>query len=271
MLPRFWIITGSIVVCLALAVPAVMAQQMSSEGDRVATPTVSIGHDPALGEASASPNYGTDDFTMFNLSAAAFNPEDSSTTYAYGGNGYIYRTGGSLSLFWAPVVLPAGASFTGFRIFYYDNSSNDIYAYFTRYYGTDSYEDIASWTSSGTPGYSSYFISVGSTISYKDGSGNEQCFVIVVSLPSGSSTMFKGVRLLYYRQVSPAPASATFSDVPVGSQGFAQVEALAASGITAGCDSSHYCPSQPVTRLQMAIYLAKALGLHWTGDEHVAP
>jgi hypothetical protein len=37
-----------------------------------------------------------------------------------------------------------------------------------------------------------------------------------------------------------------------------------ASGITAGCGGGNYCPDAP-TRRQMAIFLAKALGLHW-GD-----
>ncbi len=45
--------------------------------------------------------------------------------------------------------------------------------------------------------------------------------------------------------------------------GFQYVEALVASGITGGCGSGSYCPDNPVTRRQMAIFLAKALGLHW--------
>jgi len=63
--------------------------------------------------------------------------------------------------------------------------------------------------------------------------------------------------------VSPAPATATFHDVPVGAFGFQHIEALVDSGITAGWRGGNYCPDDDVTRVQMAVFLAKALGLHW--------
>jgi len=71
------------------------------------------------------------------------------------------------------------------------------------------------------------------------------------------------VRIFYELQVSPAPAIATFADVPVGAFAFQHIEALAASGITAGCGGGDYCPDAPVTRAQMAVFLSKALGLYW--------
>ena len=79
----------------------------------------------------------------------------------------------------------------------------------------------------------------------------------------GPAMRIRQVRLLYRRQVSPAPTAATFGDVPVAHPFFQFVEALAASGITAGCGSGNYCPDAPLTRGQMAVFLAKALGLHW--------
>jgi hypothetical protein len=48
------------------------------------------------------------------------------------------------------------------------------------------------------------------------------------------------VRVYYQLQVSPAPAVATFNDVPTGHPFFRFVEALAASGITAGCGGGNY-------------------------------
>jgi hypothetical protein len=65
------------------------------------------------------------------------------------------------------------------------------------------------------------------------------------------------------RQVSPAPATATFGDVPTDHNFFQFVEALAKSGITGGCGGGNYCPDAPLTRGQMAVFLAKALGLQW--------
>jgi S-layer homology domain len=67
----------------------------------------------------------------------------------------------------------------------------------------------------------------------------------------------------HHLQVSPAPGAATFGDVPTGHPFFQFVEALAASGITAGCGNGNFCPDAPLTRGQMAVFLSKALGLHW--------
>ena len=72
-----------------------------------------------------------------------------------------------------------------------------------------------------------------------------------------------GAAVRWSRTVSPAPATATFGDVPTGSSCFRFVEALADAGITGGCGGGNYCPDDPLTRGQMAVFLAVALGLHW--------
>jgi len=55
----------------------------------------------------------------------------------------------------------------------------------------------------------------------------------------------------------PPCVVATFADVPCSS-GFAPwVNELAARGITAGCGGDDYCPSNPVTRAQMAVFLLR--------------
>jgi hypothetical protein len=63
--------------------------------------------------------------------------------------------------------------------------------------------------------------------------------------------------------VSPAPGTATFNDVPTTHPFFQFIEALHASGITGGCSAAPplYCPDNSVSRGQMAVFLAKALGL----------
>ena len=67
----------------------------------------------------------------------------------------------------------------------------------------------------------------------------------------------------YFLQVSPAPDTATFTDVPTSHPFFQYIEALAASGITGGCGGGNYCPNAPLTRGQMAVFLSKALGLEF--------
>ncbi len=57
--------------------------------------------------------------------------------------------------------------------------------------------------------------------------------------------------------VPPAATGARFDDVPQGFWAADWIEQLAAEGVTSGCDSSNYCPDAPVTRAEMAVFLAK--------------
>lgn len=77
----------------------------------------------------------------------------------------------------------------------------------------------------------------------------------------GEALQVQKVRVSWTRQVSPAPATPTFNDVPTSDPLFQFVEALAKSGITGGCGAGSYCPGQPLTRGQMAVFIAKGLGL----------
>src|SRR4029079_12172866 len=54
----------------------------------------------------------------------------------------------------------------------------------------------------------------------------------------------------------------TFQDVGPSSPFYLYVEALAAAGITGGCKAVPplYCPTQNVSREQMAIFIVRALG-----------
>jgi hypothetical protein len=80
-----------------------------------------------------------------------------------------------------------------------------------------------------------------------------------------ATNQVRGMIVGYVLQVSPPPASASFNDVPTDHPFFQFIEALKASGITGGCQANPplYCPDAPLTRGQMAVFLAKALGLQW--------
>ncbi len=56
----------------------------------------------------------------------------------------------------------------------------------------------------------------------------------------------------------PPPCSGVFGDVTCPSLFADWIEELAAEGITGGCGGGNYCPSNPVTRAQMAAFLLKA-------------
>lgn len=65
------------------------------------------------------------------------------------------------------------------------------------------------------------------------------------------------LRAKYGPGYAPPRAVGVFNDVPVNSFAADWIEQLAAEGITSGCSSSNYCPSDNVTRAQMAVLLSR--------------
>jgi hypothetical protein len=59
----------------------------------------------------------------------------------------------------------------------------------------------------------------------------------------------------------PPCTSAAFADVPCPSPFAPWVQELVARAITVGCARGLYCPTDPVTRAQMAVFLTKTFGL----------
>jgi hypothetical protein len=57
-----------------------------------------------------------------------------------------------------------------------------------------------------------------------------------------------------------AGGASVFLDVPATDPGCKHIHYIAAEGITAGCGPGNYCPSATLTRWQMAVFLAKAVG-----------
>jgi hypothetical protein len=139
--------------------------------------------------------------------------------------------------------------------------------------GTGCVDFVAPWVETGdswNDGYTTVCSSAGTQVQTYgdvdgDGSLGRISYAVGVRVEgTGSSLRFGAVSIQWVRQISPAPVTATFADVPVGSFGFQHIEALADSGITAGCGGGNFCPDGYLTRAQMAVFLAKALGLHFT-------
>jgi S-layer homology domain len=89
---------------------------------------------------------------------------------------------------------------------------------------------------------------------------------VTVRVNTGSgteSTRFAGVILGYVLQVSAPPEFPDFTDVPTSHPFYKYIEALYNSGITVGCGGGNFCPDNPLTRGQMAVFMAKALGLQF--------
>jgi plastocyanin len=158
----------------------------------------------------------------------------------------------------AGLELAAGSQITGLEIAGCDTGAGSLTARLYRCLDPEfACTAIATVTPSGTPacGYTS--------VTLTNATVDNLTYSYAVEVQMGASQSFRAVRVFHRRQVSPAPATATFSDVPTTDSRFRFVEALVAAGITGGCGGGNYCPDNPVTRGQMAVFLAVALGLYW--------
>jgi hypothetical protein len=55
-----------------------------------------------------------------------------------------------------------------------------------------------------------------------------------------------------------SPATPFFADVPANHPFFSSIQKMKELGITSGCTASQYCPDDPVSRGQMAVFLIRA-------------
>jgi hypothetical protein len=79
--------------------------------------------------------------------------------------------------------------------------------------------------------------------------------------PKSSVTRVQMAQFLVRAFNYPPSNQPDFFDDDDGITGESSINALAAANITGGCAPRRFCPTARVTRAQMAIFLAKALGL----------
>jgi hypothetical protein len=195
-----------------------------------------------------------------------FTPISSNTSYGSGGHNYRYFTSTTDAILEASFNLPSGAFLGLARLYYYDSNAGNVSMYIFREWAPDNWEVLGSFTTTTDSGWGSDVANIGHTIQNRN-----NMYTVRVSCSAAINTLgFMGVRLYWARQISPAPSTATFDDVFSSDWYFQGVEALAAAGITQGCNppsNTLFCPNSAVTRAQMAVFLARALGLHWSyGD-----
>ena len=216
------------------------------------------------------------DEEVITLPGSVFESRDSATTYSTDDTTGRWVTGGPSYLYAQLPLIPNGADITQV-LFYVEDSdgSADFNGRLCRHWvdssnGLNPASDCpVNITTAGT-GSGFIWADMSPALRYRfDVDGDAVVENVAYTLSGGWGTSTTGtiklrqVRILYKRQISPAPAFATFPDVPVGSPFHRFVEALADSGITSGCGGGMYCPNSPVTRGQMAVFLSSALGLHW--------
>jgi hypothetical protein len=206
--------------------------------------------------------FGTASPIVHTIQSFGFRSVVDTTSYTSAGlNGALACTGGSC-FFGAPVFLPAGALVTSIGLHLCDTDPvSNVSASLTRV-ATPSggAAFLGALQSGGTPGC----VLVTSDLATPETIDNQSnSYYFQVSLGGNTMTRVHSARLFYTLQVSSAPAVATFADVPTGHTFFRFVEALARSGITAGCGGGNFCPDAPLTRGQMAVFLSLGLGLHF--------
>jgi S-layer homology domain len=228
-----------------------------------------------LASAARAQFYGPGD-QVLTIGAAEFRLTAMFPTYI-DSDGYLYFY--AHSIHWAPLSLPEGALLEKMCIYVNDTDPDfEIQAVLVAvklvpggegpWFGFDVGNIAASSADIGYDYHCSSPFSYtlrGRTDIDGDGISDAVAYYVYAEVPLSleNSLGLGGVQIAWKRQVSDPPPTPTFSDVPPSDPAFQHIEALVASGITAGCAGGNFCPDANLTRRQMAVFLAKALGLNW--------
>jgi len=221
-----------------------------------------------------SPRFGLNDQHFVKIGGSEFSPDNSATQYSSswypeGGASFNYRryitTGYPHLIAWAHV--PGGAVLDLVELDYCNSDATHdlvLNVYHCDYVGTCDSAPIATLTAAANSGCS-YARDDTLTATVNNNSSEYLLDAVWPDAPPGPTMGIAGAMVAWKYQVSPAPGVATFNDVPTSDPAFQYIEALVASGVTAGCGGGNYCPDAALTRRQMAVFLSKALGLYWNG------
>ncbi|MFZ5786440.1 MAG: S-layer homology domain-containing protein [Acidobacteriota bacterium] len=255
--------TLAVLAILTMGVVA-FAQELPTGTPGALIPGVEGGLESLTTRPPDMDTYGTSSFVAVNYATTDFTPlNDGEWSHFLSSTGWANRSGGSNTATCTGIRIPSGARWAGVTYWLYDtdaaqNITLEIYEIdLDPHTSTTLYTHVSSGSTGQQQAYSAF--GTAETVD-NDRHIYTACHFAPVT---GSALRHAGLTVWYQLQVSPAPGTATFADVPVGAFGFQHVEALVASGITAGCGGSNFCPNDPLTRVQMAIFLAKGLGLHW--------
>jgi hypothetical protein len=252
------------VLAAALGSVSLEAQEVDVAGLRATV----AGHVVPTAPLTERPEWGSATYGVRSAHAMGFQPAQDNTEYAFTGIAHRVLSPGGLNPYFDFTFadLPAGALLTGLELEGCDsNPGAEVTVTLFRLAGM-SISSLGSLTTGMAEvpgcGYFGSFSNLFGTGLVVDNL-NFSYFVRVGLGATDPSTTFGAVRVYYRLQVSPAPATATFTDVPTTHPFFRFVEALVDAGITAGCGGGNYCVDTPITRGEMAVFLSVALGLHF--------
>src|SRR5438132_3700306 len=247
--------SGFLVALTLFCLPA--AAQLAPGVD--STPNATFIRDPNT--------YGTTAETAHTIVSQAFTVRDSTTTWANAATFDKYVTNGIGCCLSAPALLPEGASITAVELEGCDNSATGsldgvLLSCGVPSGGCTTVGPLVSTGSAATPGCGVFRANISGAPAVNN-VANSYFFSVDNTGDLTGNVSLRAARVYYKLQVSPAPGTATFGDVPTTHLFFQYIEALAAAGITSGCGGGNFCPDAAVTRGQMAVFRANALGLHW--------
>jgi S-layer homology domain len=217
--------------------------------------------------------YGTSAVSYYNIDAADLIPVGSDVTYTNEGGTATFSTNNTGFAFQAGLHLPSGALLVSIELDYWDfSTTGEVIAslWECNYDGlgcsvplSSCGGDITICSGVGEAPGVSYTVADISGAGIQVNNQYNRYFVLAGNTTTDANTQISRISVGYKLQVSPATGPPTFNDVQPSNPQFQFVEALVAAGITAGCGGGNYCPNNPVTRGQIAVFLAKALGLQW--------
>lgn len=179
------ILRAGMLACIASTCVVVPALAMPGDGLSTTSETKPVGTstEPATKRLSA-------DASVLAL--------PNTSHYTYSGVGCIAKTGGEESRFVHKLVLPDGAVARYLRLYYYDDSSSDVVAFFTTYDGKGNFNDHVNVSSAiGASGYGSVLSAeINHTV---DSSAGPIVVLVDLGNQNDETLRFCGVRIAYER------------------------------------------------------------------------
>ncbi len=246
------VLAGLLFAAVSLAQQNVTAQAAAGPRNPARNPNQVIGKQ----------SFGTQDLTYLRYTGLEFYPYNSELSqYASSGNlRYSNFSGTGLEV---PIHVPSGAIIDYIELDACDSNATSDMPLTLLDCDPLGVSGCGFPTSITTTGSAGCQVASVSALNYTVDNANHALSIEVVDNAGDGSLLLSSVVVGYRLQVSPAPVTPTFTDVPTDSIYYQFIEALAASKVTGGCDVGLYCPDRPITRAEMAVFMAKALGLHF--------
>ena len=228
------LVTATIVISIWLGVPPLRGQD-ARPGARLAV---------HAGDLPKTPEWGTAGVTYYSIGAAELLPRNSTMTYVTDVSPAGRYATSSGADFQATPHIPGGALLTYLEFDFCDTSSVESMSLDLSdcdYLGICNYPPMASIvTPVNTGACGVYYWTDLTPLNYTVNNTSRRLLLEVQTGSGGIDKTFYGAVIGYKLQVSQAPGTPTFNDVPVADFGFQYIEALAASGITGGCGSNNF-------------------------------